>query len=57
MMFGVLLAVAATTAQPKLHCFRDAVTQADLNVCAIRDAKAADAAMISEYKIATSILG
>jgi uncharacterized protein YecT (DUF1311 family) len=56
MMFGVLLVAAAATAQPQLDC-NNPITQADINVCASRDAKAADAAMVTEYQIATVILG
>ena len=55
-MFGVLMLITAAAAQPQLDC-HNPVTQADINVCASRDAKAADAAMVTEYKIATVILG
>lgn len=55
-MFSFLLSAAAATALSQLNC-NSPVTQADINICASRDAKAADAAMVSEYKIATVILG
>lgn len=55
-MLSVVIAAAAVTAQPELDC-NNPVTQTDITVCSGRDAKAAEAAMVSGYKIATVILG
>lgn len=55
-MFSVLIGAAAVTAQPQIDC-NSPVTQTDITICSGRDAKAAEAAMVGEYKIATVILG
>jgi uncharacterized protein YecT (DUF1311 family) len=55
-MLSVVIAAAAVTAQARIDC-NSPVTQTDITVCSGRDAKAADAAMVSEYRIATVILG
>ena len=55
-MISFLLLAAAAAAQPQLNC-KNPMTQTDVTICAGRSAKAADAAMVSEYKVATVILG
>ncbi len=55
-MISLLLSAAAVAAQPQLDC-NNPITQTDMTMCAGRSAKAADAAMVSEYKVAKVIMG
>ena len=55
-MLTLFILAAAATAQTQLNC-KSPVTQADMDTCSYKDAQAADAAMVSEYKIAKVILG
>lgn len=55
-MMAFLLSAAAVAAQPQLDC-DDPMTQTDITICSGRTAKAADAAMAREYKVAMVILG
>src|SRR5947209_20365712 len=47
-MINLLLFAAMATAQPRPDC-KNAMTQADMNICSGRDASASDAAMTRAY--------
>jgi len=47
-MIGILAMAAAAAAEPQPNC-KNPMTQTDINICAGRDARAADAVMAREY--------